>query len=1661
MTPERIPSPEATGGAGVSFEARVGGIALSRLLRGDRVAGLDSPPERVRLQQRVAGAVLDDIVLDGADPRGGTQTIEYQVKRSISITGADADFCDVVQRCLTEIQRDPDPVRGDRRRFGIASRPTPALAQLDRVVRAARAHDTAEGFLQVLRSSARREVRDRLDALRAAVAAALPEGTTDVALDTATWQAAKALYVWPVDAEPDTEDVRAALDRLTDLLVDTGDALRVFRELVAAAEEWAPQAGATDVATLRARLERHGLALNDTPRRRAAFDRLRAASESLLDPAGARLGHRLHLSRHELRRNVRAALDDQASLVLSGRAGVGKSVAARLVARDLTDAAEAVVAVNLAGRTGPLALLEQELGAPLAEALGGAPVGGRRVLLIDGAEQALTDGGQLLGAVLNAVPVDPGSGPPWRVLLTARDEAAATLTRLVENRTGSAPRVLTVGELDDDEVAQVVEAFPRLAPVERNSRARALLLRRPYLIELLVRAINAQDLPPDVTGEEDVLAIVNERLIRLDNGGLPGRGAPHARADIFIRLGDAVIDNALPARLDGTDAEARAGLSSDDIAVEVRSSWRFAHDVLADYAAATRLLERDGPDRLVGAPSPRRLIRAARLALQREFADAMAAGTFASAWDAARALVDRLASADGPRWHDLHWEALLHLGAARAALDELLAGLLGDDGAGLLRLIDVTERLARRPGFDDHPGGFVPLDTTLSSPVVDLLVANASSVPERVTLAAVRLVHEHLNAAAADPAVAAGLHRAAEVPDAVVLWASDDRWGDRLEHAIGALALSGPVLSPVHEDFLVAHARSRPHEVAEAVEGPRASRNLASSRPDLLLRLSGLYYLGRGLRLDGEDPTRGERPRGRRSFVFDDEEDVRDHSLHHRDHLAMWPLGNNQSNPALGPFAALLDASPDHGIRLIGAVVDTATAARSRLEAGFVHSPVDGDDRLELELTSAEWPQPRRFSGPSTVWMWHRRTSVGPGPALSALMALRQWAVGRIKEGDAPRAVRDALLATGTSLAFVSVALSTLVDRIDDVVDELDPFLPHPLLWHLEIARVTHEHGTALDVPDATHLQWNLSSVAVLLVLRGDAERRQRLRELGDALVANHGELEGTDSIHLARRWAAELDVEHFVAEPHDEGIAISVNYPAGVLEALQASGGAAVAQSIRLTNLMMKAIQIRDGQGDLAEAAAVWADTVAGCEQAAAGSHDYGVYDPVDILSAAAAALLKAAHAGHDVDDTALETAVAFLLESAAQFGGAAPPDVMEDSDEHDDRRSQVANTFWDMGADRSIASALPILLLDDVLRERAHTSLRNVAAALASLAATPFDEARARLVQSLVPVWDRPCEIDTELHGITLGVARRMITTEGLVRRPGRYGYAPVLLAEPLEATIANSTDISFDVAGASFGVAVAAAARCDCEHGRAARALVDVLIAYDHRVWPEEYARHHYHRTDMWRHAIDSAIAGRVMSGDDDALDRHLDAFAPIGEELRAFLECLVARALDDATVARLHEVWPRVLDCLLPDVRNLEPRDGDRDREPYHRHVEELDSALLLVPPDDARWPVEDTFRLGARWLAAYQATPHVADRAIVFVGRTLGLANDVAIHLVLTVLGDNIEAIRRSSQYVMAWLQAVLSNPPPGEPTARARRLLDRLAAAGDDWALAVQRQLEA
>jgi hypothetical protein len=256
--------------------------------------------------------------------------------------------------------------------------------------------------------------------------------------------------------------------------------------------------------------------------------------------------------------------------------------------------------------------------------------------------------------------------------------------------------------------------------------------------------------------------------------------------------------------------------------------------------------------------------------------------------------------------------------------------------------------------------------------------------------------------------------------------------------------------------------------------------------------------------------------------------------------------------------------------------------------------------------------------------------------------------------------------------------------------------------------------------------------------------------------------------------------------------------------------------------------------------------------------------------------------------------------------------------------------------------------------------------------------------------------------------------------------------MMPEPVVESIRGSDDITFDVADASHALVLASGAVCDCPAGLAARDLVDAMVDYDQRVWPAHYARHGYHRTDLWRRSVDTVVADRVISGDDAALDAHLTAHEATGEELVGFLGLLAERATDEPSVLRLFEIWPLILDRLLPENRNLDPADGDRDRYPYHRSVEELDAALLLILPADQPLPAV-TSDAWARWLKAFEKAPHVADRAITLLAQIGLLSTEQGITMILSVLGDDLRRLR-DSRMLYAWIELVLTRSADGPAT---------------------------
>jgi hypothetical protein len=441
------------------------------------------------------------------------------------------------------------------------------------------------------------------------------------------------------------------------------------------------------------------------------------------------------------------------------------------------------------------------------------------------------------------------------------------------------------------------------------------------------------------------------------------------------------------------------------------------------------------------------------------------------------------------------------------------------------------------------------------------------------------------------------------------------------------------------------------------------------------------------------------------------------------------------------------------------------------------------------------------------------------------------------------------------------------------------------------------------------------------------------------------------------------------------------------------------------------------------------------------------------DALAATGATIVRRAVASYQVDAGVLHTAANILLQVAESVTMPLNP---------------VREMKWDLGADRSAASSLPFLL-DESLCEAAGIRTSDVHTALLQLAGSPYEEVRLRLAAGLQrELADAPH--GERAHGLALSVIEELVATSGF----GPWtpeGFRPhTRLPEPIESTL-ETDELVLNVGYAGDAIpGLVAASSGTCEHAAAARNLLLGLAEYDRRVWPKHFARFNYVGLGRWRSEIDAYVAERALSGIADDLWAHLDAFAHVAEDIRGVLSRLSAGATTPERAIIVHDLWPTLMDRLLPASRDLRlPEDTGgawhaRDRqEPHSTDVEELDRALLLSPPEGlaCSWPWDRTSALVIRWVDALRSQPHVADRLIDVLIRLGWLRSPAATQMILTVLGNDVEAIERGCRMVTAWLRLVLLQAPEAvQDKLPVRTLLDRLAVSGNEDALALQQQLE-
>ncbi|MFI0421707.1 hypothetical protein [Spongiactinospora sp. 9N601] len=249
-----VASAEATGGAGTIFEYRVAALALSRLLRGAHPpVGPHRPIITVALQQRIAGSLLDDVVVRAGSTSLST-TIEFQVKKTLSVTGSSRELISVLGQAVETWRQRPDDLESGRLILGIAAGgPEAELNDLAQLASKARGHHTAASFRLLLSEYVTsRQLRSRYEHLVTALSTAT--GITEQALvEVEAHRVLSRLHVWTVDPTEDGRDWRQGLDDARALADASGmTASDLLGKLTEFAQTIGPNAGNMDADAVRA-----------------------------------------------------------------------------------------------------------------------------------------------------------------------------------------------------------------------------------------------------------------------------------------------------------------------------------------------------------------------------------------------------------------------------------------------------------------------------------------------------------------------------------------------------------------------------------------------------------------------------------------------------------------------------------------------------------------------------------------------------------------------------------------------------------------------------------------------------------------------------------------------------------------------------------------------------------------------------------------------------------------------------------------------------------------------------------------------------------------------------------------------------------------------------------------------------------------------------------------------------------------------------------------------------------------------------------------------------------------------------------------------------------------------------------------------------------------
>ena len=1329
-------NPYATGGGGVTFERKVAVQYLAHLIIGDGAVEFGEGQRAVSVGfQQDPDHPVDDLVVCAARPDElePSWQIALEVRRSPKIVQSDEKAQRLFRKFVRALM--DAPTDGIERRWGlVVAGPQPHAEQLAKLAALAAAQMDGTGFFNLVRTPDKFDgsVRKRLDHVKRLVERALKDldgAEPDAALvRERTWQLLSRLVVrMPRLESPDETDWSAVENSLISVArtSDLAGASQLRDRLITLASDYSPKSARVDLTLLRR--DAHEAIDLEMRHRKQGWGALAHLHEMALNLVRDEIitndrARRLTLDRSDAARKLVATASDAVAVLVSGDSGVGKSA---LTLLSLTAPSEVdpggvqALCINL--RHVPKLSLdfEDKLGCPLATLLCelSAP---QRMLIVDGAD-AVTEGKE---DALNYL-VDAAAASGVKVVAVTSTDNKEIVREVLSGRFGADLADCNVNLLTDTELDQIVKAFPELERLHANFQSRGLL-RRLVVVDLLVRGGRLTGVPlSDADAMQEVWSGLVRRRERSD------RGHPDAREFVLLRLAELSLSGG--ERLDaisGLDSEAMAGLRHDGLLQASPDNLfmigpDFSHDEVRRYAVARLLLaERDPVSRILSTGALRWALGAAKLACQALLGEPdTAAAPLRGRFTKLQASFDQLAEAGhGARWSDVPGEALVTLADFSAVLRDAWPELRANDSTGLQRLARlVKQRLRKDNGTVNH---------VAIEPIIQLLLDGET--PWRLGEYAEDLLREWLqgHAIADTPAgyplrvllcerlveaCAAGERRLDEqredANDANTALTPEEiervrklagyefdpfteiGYGGRQrrkrpevpsectdEVYLELLALLGPDLGDSGEEILRRVARDAPWSLAPAVEEPFAGLALSKYRRGLLAQLTEAYYL--------DDESNGV------DIFYDG---IRSHCAR-----GVWPVPH--ASWYLGPFMCLFQTDLRGGVAVLNRLLNHAALIRARTRARLhskSHSLADvdvGQYQAALEITGTR----RLYVGDEHVWRWYRGTGVGPVPCKSALQALEHLC-DQLIEADIPIKNLVPLLLEGCeNLAMVGLVVGILVRHLEGADDLLDSYFIEPLIWHLEFRRVTDEHSgrtadsEGIEAPERR--KWSLREAAMVMALNAEDERAADLQALAGTLVERERreleqgcDIDATDEetsdedieqrLATVRVWASCLDRSSFQVHETSDGLRIQPTPPEEVVQALQHNNEewGRVAEEIRLTNRYVFKPKKVDSETIGPDELAADIDSA---RMLLENPTSLSAHHPWEVPALVAAAALEA-HLLHRVDipDDALSFATDTVLRVSE---GEASPGPYE-----------FEGTYFEQGADRSAARALPLLLM------------------------------------------------------------------------------------------------------------------------------------------------------------------------------------------------------------------------------------------------------------------------------------------------------------------------------------------------------------------------------